>query len=788
MAFAWTQPSGYSLGIKNEGEHFDDMLPVSDDSGVTYNVISGKMPTGVFLKGNHIAGTPLATGNTIDYLFCIRATYSSGVSDRSFTLSLDPDTIEAPQFITPSGALAVGPRKQFYVLDGSYVSYQIEAIDLNPELGVNLSFFIESGGGDLPPGLTLSNDGLISGYIEPNLSPITLLPPYEFTVTISDGINFSSQSFSILVVGPDQFRADSTINDAIAGIFSVDATYLRQPLWLTDSDLGLYRANNYITVPLALYDNKNTSFRLETTNIEGYAVVQQYTTRVGNTFVTDNDDNKVGRYTLSVSNTDGLAHTDWVGKYITFKNYVTGASDTVYQILVVEQRADHSFYKLTLDKPLELTIDNGIPFYFGTLSVLPDGTSFDEVTSQVYGVVPYQPVITKSFKFTVFASRYDFMTGQSIIIPRTFTISILGDVTSKITWTTDPDLGLLHANYISTLQVTATSNVSNAIIDYAQVSGNIPPGLTLAADGEIVGSVNQYYDGATGVLGLTTFSQDGISDLTFDNGTTTFDRQFTFTVKAGDQFGYSAASRDFTIQIDTPNTASFSNISVRPFLAPVQRNAWRAFITNTDIFTTSSIYRPNDSAFGLRQDLSMLIYAGIETTEIANYVAAIGSLINKKRFHFNSFKSALAVDPATGAELYEVVYAQMVDPLNVDGKNLPAELSINNVTYHPNSVKNWRSIIEQTSVNSTQLQHERNYLPLWMRTIQPGSKAETNYVTAVPLCYCKVGTAADILLNIKASGFDFKLLDYTVDRFTIDAADRIIGDKYLAFNQDKTTV
>jgi hypothetical protein len=184
----------------------------------------------------------------------------------------------------------------------------------------------------------------------------------------------------------------------------------------------------------------------------------------------------------------------------------------------------------------------------------------------------------------------------------------------------------------------------------------------------------------------------------------------------------------------------------------------------------------------------MLIYAGIETTEIANYVAAIGSLINKKRFHFNSFKSALAVDPATGAELYEVVYAQMVDPLNVDGKNLPSELSINNVTYHPNSVKNWRSIIEQTSVNSTQLQHERNYLPLWMRTIQPGSKAETNYVTAVPLCYCKVGTAADILLNIKASGFDFKLLDYTVDRFTIDAADRIIGDKYLAFNQDKTTV
>lgn len=789
MAFEWTQPSGYSLGIKNEGEHFDDLLPVSDDTDVTYKVISGKMPVGVFLKGNRIAGTPLATGNSIDYLFCIRATHNNGISDRSFTLSLDPDTIEAPQFITPEGALAVGPRHQFYILDGSFVSYQIEAIDLNPEIGVNLSYFIESGGGDLPPGLTISDAGLISGYIDPNISPTTLKPPYEFNVTISDGINFSTQSFSILVVGPDQFRADSTINDAVAGTFSVDVSYLRQPLWLTESDLGLYRANNYITVPLALYDNKSTTFRLETTNIEGYAVVQQYTTRVGDEFVTDNDDNKIGRYTLSVSNTTGISYTTWVGKYITFKNYVTGASDIVYKILAVEQRAgNHSFYKITLDMPLELTIDNGVPFYFGTLSVLPDGTAFDEVTSQVYGVVPYQPVITKSYTFTVFASRYDYLTSERIIIPRTFTISILGDITSKITWATDSDLGLLHANYISTLQVNANSNVSNAIVNYYQVGGSIPPGLTLTSDGEIVGSVNQYYDETTGVLGLTTFSQDGISDLTFDNGTTTFDRQFTFEVEAGDQFGYSAASRNFTVQIDTPNTTSFSNISVRPFLPPVQRSAWRSFITNTDIFTASSIYRPNDPAFGLRQDLSMLIFAGIETTEIANYVASIGSLINKKRFHFNSFKSAMAVDPASGKDLYEVVYAQLVDPLNVNGKNLPAELDINNVTYHPNSVNNWRAIIEQTMVDSDQLQHERNYLPLWMRTIQPGSKSETNYVTAVPLCYCQVGTAADILLNIKASGFDFKVLDYTVDRFIIDAADRIIGDKYLAFNQDRTTV
>ena len=33
---------------------------------------------------------------------------------------------------------------------------------------------------------------------------------------------------------------------------------------------------------------------------------------------------------------------------------------------------------------------------------------------------------------------------------------------------------------------------------------------------------------------------------------------------------------------------------------------------------------------------------------------------------------------------------------------------------------------------------ERNYLPLWMRTAQTGFE-ELDYVTAIPICYCKPG-------------------------------------------------
>jgi hypothetical protein len=75
-----------------------------------------------------------------------------------------------------------------------------------------------------------------------------------------------------------------------------------------------------------------------------------------------------------------------------------------------------------------------------------------------------------------------------------------------------------------------------------------------------------------------------------------------------------------------------------------------------------------------------------------------------------------------------------------------------------------------------------------MRSIQPGSKQELDFQLAVPLCYCKVGYADDIILNIKYSGFDFKLLDFTADRYIIDLVEGELGDKYLVFKNDRITV
>ena len=849
----WTQPSGYSFGTVYAEQPVNLALPVANDAGVTYRVISGSLPDNVFLVGNHLVGSPFVLKNKLNYSFCIRASLNGQISDRTFTLNLLE--VNIPTFITPEGQI-----QQLYVLDQTYVSYQLDAYDLN-ESGV-LNYFIASNDGNLPPGLTLSSTGLISGYIEPNYSIvpttgsgnydasifdqigfdfglvstngfddyayddvffdyniptqglITLSANYQFRVTLTDGINSTQRIFRIFVVGNDEFRADSTALNGFMDGFTADATYIRKPYWVTNANLGVFRANNYVTIPVALYDTNFVTFREELTNQEVYTNAHQITPF----------DNILGSHTVTITNTVG---TPQVGQWFGLEYYVTNATGTAYKINNVAVLGTNS-YRLTIDTALENVIDNGTPFYIGSLSTLPTGLSFDVESGDLFGIVPYQPAITKTFTFTLTASRYgtkeDYVSNS-----RTFTVTIIGEINSIITWQTPNNLGSIPADYICTLSVNATTNISGASIIYSLTGGSLPPGLTLNPDGEIIGTVNQFYNNLSGKLGLITFNG---GHTTFDQGTTTFDRTYNFTVTASDQFGYNTVPRQFTINITTPNTHLYSNITARPFLNSTQRTSWQNFINDTSIFTPDSIYRTNDSNFGVQTTMSMLVYAGIQTEQAAAYVGAMGIGVKKKRFIFGDIKTAVAIDPTTKLPVYEVVYIQMIDPLEPNGKHLPlivktptlepetitvddsnsiwsdltddlnadAPTAVRpdyNITidstgylvsnpntdeYFPSSITNWRTRLG--GVGAT----ERDYLPLWMRSIPSGQKAELDYTLAVPLCFCKPGTSSTIALNIKFSGFDFKTIDYTIDRFTIDSVTGYVGNKYLVFKNDRITV
>jgi hypothetical protein len=78
---------------------------------------------------------------------------------------------------------------------------------------------------------------------------------------------------------------------------------------------------------------------------------------------------------------------------------------------------------------------------------------------------------------------------------------------------------------------------------------------------------------------------------------------------------------------------------------------------------------------------------------------------------------------------------------------------------------------------------DREFLPLWMRSIQDNGSVEPGYVKALPLCFCKPGSSPAVVARIKASGFDFKTIDFVADRYIIDIIDGEIEDKYLAFPQ-----
>ena len=320
---------------------------------------------------------------------------------------------------------------------------------------------------------------------------------------------------------------------------------------------------------------------------------------------------------------------------------------------------------------------------------------------------------------------------------------------------------------------------------------------------------------------------------TFDNGSTTIDRSYTFTAKAKDQYGFSASTKEFTIDVSTPNNKLYSNLTVKPFMPVEQRSAFKEFINDNLVFTPTSIYRPSDSEFGVQAQLKMVIYAGVETKEAAAYVSAIGLNHKRKQFRFGEVKKAYAIYPGTNDVVYETVYVEMFDPLEIDDKALAKKIyqeftdrnsitvdssnnfysrdsnilnliddpfgrrpdpkitidqtnievsSPNNRYDFPSSVTNWQARIE--AIGDT----ERNYLPLWMRSIQPGTKRELGFILAVPLCFCLPGKADDIILNIKHSGFNFKDLDYTVDRYIIDAVAGYANDKYLVFKNDRNTV
>jgi len=826
MADYWTRKSGDTLAVLQERVTTTVPLPLGE-TNATLAVIGGELPAGLRLEGSTLVGTPFEVARDKTSQFVIRATYNNLISDRTYKIIVQgPDE---PNWQTPEDLLPVGKGDAYFVLDNQLVDFQLSATDTDTATGQKLNYFIGSGDGVLPPGLSLSASGKISGIVDPILaltqetgdggfdshkygdaafdfavksdngyesffydsvtydtstptrSPRKLNRYFEFTVSVSDGDTVARRTFRIYVVGDDFLRADNTILQVGSGTFTADNTFIRTPIWLTPANLGYKRANNYITLFLDVIDS----------------------------------------------------------------NLLTGV--LTYELLS--------------------TNDDGTP------SVLPDGLAIDSRTGEIAGSVGYQPQVTKEFKFTVRAKRSIGQEIETTFKDKTFTVTILGDVDSSLTWITPTDLGSINSNYISTLAVEATTNVPNGVLLYTLESGTLPPGLKLSLTGALQGKINSF--GSAGNPGLTVFDS---GDLTLDNNVTSVDRKYRFTIGVQDQYAYSKITKEFTVNISDPDDKLYSNLYFKPFFKNTQKDTFDAFISDPSVFLPDAIYRPDDKFFGLQTEMKMLMYAGLETKTAPNYVAAAAKNHTRKNLLFGEVKTAVAKTPGTNDIVYEIVYVDIIDPQDKKGmskkiKIVNNKFNINQGGLNPdyefydygeiggisssarasgdelipigtslevftrsgkilvtsgasvsisartgdvavtvstsspppdrfrsakaNSIKadtdaltidggndNVRYISNITNMRDNLKQvgvTEKAFLPLWMRTAQAGSIAPPGFTPAIPLCYCKPGRSADILLRIKNKKFDFKQFNFDVDRYIIDSTTGNGNESYIVF-------
>lgn len=813
MAVKWLTPAG-SLGIITERIIIEiPLLATSPEGDISYEIIAGELPRGLRLTNNLIAGSPVEVSRFTESRFVVRASDGADIEDRTFSLSVDGADI--PEWITREGFLQVGQGQTFFVLDNARVDFQLEATDTDLIAGDVLEYYLMPMGGELPPGLTLSRDGLISGFTDPifaldysvrgdggyDVNPFDIAPLdfreantngfdsffydqfgfdynepsriprrlsriYNFVVAVTDGLNVVTRLFKIYVVTEEFLKADNSIVQISTNVFTADNTSDRLPIWITESNLGQFRANNYVTIFLEVYRPPTLPGSIS--------------------------------YVFLPNNPDG--------------------SD----------------------------------------SQLPPGMVLDSTTGQIAGKVPYQAKITQSFTFSMLAVyfptvavarnyvlRGDWNSAQTYAVndavrflgilyvalkanrnrspldgefwistvstvEKTFTVSIFGEIESGIEWVSESNLGNIKPNKASDLFVEARSLLYGGRVSYQFVKGSLPPGLTFLLNGLLQGKIKQFADSEG--PGLTRFfdpvqqEEQLVNDfsITFDGDTTSFDKEFRFTVKAIDGVNFAELEKEFFFKVVAESDKTFANLFLKAFQTKEDRLSWFNFITNVNIFNPSDLYRNGDPNFAVQPDLKILLYAGIESVEAVKYVQAMSRNHYRKRLLFGNVRSAVALDPETQEPVYEVVYVDVIDDLEKNGVSISQTIDLRDninspvlVSYDaikidsdiplvsdrdhqrifPNSIRNMRRRIKSVG------ERDREYLPLWMRSIQPDDFFETGFVKALVLCYTKPDRAETILAKIRASGFDFKNIDFVADRYLIDIIDGEIQDKYLAFPQ-----
>ena len=874
MTVRWITPAG-DLGIVIERLRQNIPLTASSDVGpITFTLLAGVLPRGLRLAEStehdstqssiNVIGSPTEVRRFTTSRFVIRADDGTDIEDRTFSISVDGS--DEPIWITREGFLNVGQGENYFVLDNAFVDFQLEAYDPDELAGDVLEYRLVAQGGELPPGLTLTPEGRITGftdpvfaidttvsggydvgafdityfdrhdpkstgydfylydietfdYNEPTQVPRRLSRFYTFIIGVSDGANEVKRLFRIWVVTDEFLKSDNTIVQVDTNLFRADNTANRTPIWITESDLGIYRANNYLTIYLDVYDPPSLSGTIV------YLLVP------------NNPDDSPSELPpgMTLNSTTG----EIAGK-VPYQSRVSKTYQFTMQAIDFPTALANINYVLQGDwnNSVRYFVNQGVRYKgFIYVCIFENRNQIPDSVDSVF----WKPTVATAEK--------------------TFTVEIIGEIDSAIEWISDTDLGSIRANQPSMLEVEAASLLYGGRVVYSVTEGTLPPGLTLLGTGDIVGKVKQFGD--DNGPGLTRFyeridSAEDSSTLSrsytssFDRGSTSFDKVFRFKIKARDTANFAERIKEFSVRVIADNTKTFANLYLKSFPNKQKRLEWFDFISDNNIFRPEEIYRYGDENFGIQTEIKMLLYAGIESLEAINYVQALSRNHYKKRLLLGDLKYATAKDPQTQKDLYEVIYVDIIDEFEKNGKSISQTIELPDylnsrvlVSYDaikidsdiplvsdrdhqrifPNSFKNMRRRIKSLG------ERDRTFLPLWMRSIQDQDFVESGYLSVMVICYVKPGLSRKIISRIKGrtvfasrgpwdpttsyrindsvlyqgryytasfdnlgktpnlepdfwiKNFDFKSLDFEADRYLIDVLDGQIENKYLAFPQ-----
>lgn len=720
----WETPAG-DLGTIQEGKFFQLTLEAYDDSTnnastLYYTMLAGELPEGIqCTKTGLIEGIPKAVTSLQGVPLEVGQDVTSKFTVRVYTEDENEQplrvadrtfTITVTGQDIPQWTTPAGSLGTF--IDGQQVRISLEYTDPDPDQTVSVNLL----SGQLPAGLTLSSTGVLSGVLLPVADlPDDALPGYDVTAFDKYPWDYttrsSSKNYQFTVEITDGY--DSNIRTFEIFVYSRNDLTADTSLWTAD--------NAFLTADLGA---ERTPYL--TTPSSDLGIV-----RHDNFFA----------YKFDGVDTDG----DAIEYSVT-----TGA---------------------TLGYDADGAAFDAFAFDRGTLS-LPPGLAIEPTTGWFYGYIPDQGLTEVTYTFGLQVKKRD---NPSIISPITyFTITIVGNIDSDVTWTQGTNLGTLKNGEISKLYVEAVM-ISGATVEYRIKSGSdskLPQGLRLLSDGNIAGQVS--FQSFTLDKGTTTFDERLTTRLVVDP--TTFDRTNTFTVEAYNAEKQISTFKTFTITIDVEYLQPYESLYIKAMPEQEDRDLLKQLLQNTEIFNNEWLYRPSDPNFGKATSVEYQHAFGLKAASLDDYVDAV--LLNhyRKNLTIGDIKVAQALDVNDNV-VYEVVYADIKGGLiNDAGKSVSLAVALDDritLDNYPEDDSSITTVYPASLLNMQTRVIDRvgqygEVLPDWMKSKQENGRI-LGFTPAWVIAYAKPGFAKRIQYLIKEK-FTEKInkIDFTIDRYIVD--------------------